>query len=132
MTGVDPNHLTGTPAAGDLEQATDATRRTWLAQERTYLAWWRTALTTFAVALGAGRVVPALTKAGRLPYALLGAGFGALGVFLVVYGRHRQRIVDRALERGEFIRADDRVLSALTVIALVLGLGVIVLVATET
>jgi putative membrane protein len=39
----------------------DATRRTRLANERTYLAWWRTGLTAFAVSLGAGKLVPALT-----------------------------------------------------------------------
>ena len=41
----------------------DASRRTLLAVERTYLAWWRTGLTSFAVGLGAGKVVPALAAA---------------------------------------------------------------------
>ena len=41
----------------------DATRRTRLAAERTYLAWWRSALGAFAVALAAGKLVPALTDA---------------------------------------------------------------------
>jgi putative membrane protein len=43
------------------DEARDATRRTRLANERTYLAWWRTGLTAFAVSLGAGKLVPALT-----------------------------------------------------------------------
>src|ERR1043166_8707504 len=46
---------------GGIDEARDATRRTRLASERTYLAWWRTGLTAFAVAFGAGRVVPELT-----------------------------------------------------------------------
>ena len=41
----------------------DSTRRTRLANERTYLAWWRTGLTTLAVAIGAGKIVPELTGA---------------------------------------------------------------------
>ena len=43
------------------DEARDATRRTRLANERTYLAWWRTGLTTFAVSVAAGRLVPELS-----------------------------------------------------------------------
>ena len=43
------------------DDARDATRRTRLANERTYLAWWRTGLTTLAVSVGTGKLVPAVT-----------------------------------------------------------------------
>src|SRR5438132_36598 len=47
-------------------------RRTWLASERTYLAWLRTGFAAFAVSLGVGKVVPALTGGAQWPYAVLG------------------------------------------------------------
>ncbi|HEV8450476.1 MAG TPA: DUF202 domain-containing protein, partial [Gaiellales bacterium] len=51
------------------DDAQDATRRTRLANERTYLAWWRTGLTSLAVSLAAGKVVPQLSNAQRTwPY----------------------------------------------------------------
>jgi putative membrane protein len=54
------------PPGGDrFDEAGDATRRTRLANERTYLAWWRTGLTAFAVSLGTGKLVPALTDEAR-------------------------------------------------------------------
>ena len=37
----------------------DASRRTYLAEERTLLAWWRSGLAAFAVAVGVGRLLPA-------------------------------------------------------------------------
>jgi putative membrane protein len=46
---------------GAFDEARDATRRTRLASERTYLAWWRTGLTTLAVSVGTGKIVPELS-----------------------------------------------------------------------
>ena len=43
----------------------DATRRTCLAQERTFLAWLRSGLAAFAVAVGVGRLTPALLGVPR-------------------------------------------------------------------
>jgi len=105
------------------EDAVDATRRTRLANERTYLAWWRTGLSAFAVSLGAGKVVPALTKETRWPYTLIGVGFGLLGVVLVGYGLMRQRTVDAAISRGEFAPSDERIVLVLAVSAIILGVA---------
>src|SRR2546423_3614206 len=88
----------------------DALRRTRLANERTYLAWWRTSLTSFAVALGAGKIVPDLTNSPRWPYALDGAGFAVLGILLLAYGLRRQRAVEQAVDRGEVAPATARFL----------------------
>jgi putative membrane protein len=107
---------------------TDVTRRTRLANERTYLAWWRTALSAFAVSLGAGKIAPALTKEARWPYTLIGVGFALLGVALVVYGFLRQRMVNAALSRGEYVQADERIVAALAVTGIVLGVALLVLV----
>jgi putative membrane protein len=101
----------------------DATRRTRLANERTFLAWLRTALTAVAVAIGAGKIVPGVTDVAHWPFEILGAGFAALAVLLVVYGALRFVRVEEALAAGEFapLRASGALL--LAAISGVLGLG---------
>jgi len=85
-----------------VDETRDATRRTRLATERTYLAWWRTGLTAFAVAFGAGRIVPELTGGAAWPYAAIGVAFGLVGVAFIAYGYVRQKQVDEALARGDY------------------------------
>ena len=122
---------TDPPGGGRFDEAGDATRRTRLANERTYLAWWRTGLTAFAVSLGAGKLVPALTDETRWPYVVVGVGFALLGVAFVAYGYRRQRLVERAVARGEYMRPDERFLAALTAIGILLGLALLVIVVVE-
>jgi putative membrane protein len=119
---------TGPPGGGQFDEAGDATRRTRLANERTYLAWWRTGLTAFAVSLGAGKLVPALTDETRWPYVVIGVGFALLGVAFVGYGFRRQRLVERAVARGEYVHPDERLLAVLTAVGILLGLGLLVIV----
>ena len=92
-------------SAMNIDLTTDATRRTYLANERTYLAWWRTGLTAFAVALGAGKLVPALTDVRHWPYEVLGAGFAVLGLIFIAYASWRHREIERAVSQGEFVPA---------------------------
>ena len=66
-----------------------------------------TGLTSFAVSLGAGKLVPALTDETRWPYVIVGIGFALLGVAFVAYGFVRQRQVERAVARGEYVRPDE-------------------------
>jgi putative membrane protein len=122
--------MTDEPRAHEAETK-DALRRTHLANERTYLAWWRTSLTAFAVALGAGKIVPDLTDSPRWPYALDGAGFAVLGIVLLAYGLHRQRAVEQAVARGEFAPATTRFLLFVTGFGLALGVLTFVLVAVS-
>ena len=110
-------------------ETVDATRRTRLANERTYLAWWRTGLTAFAVSLGAGKLVPALTEEARGPYVVVGIGFGLLGVAFVAYGVKRMRDVDAAIARGQFARPDERMMGFLAAVGIVLGLALVAIVA---
>jgi putative membrane protein len=119
------------PGGGRFDEGGDATRRTRLANERTYLAWWRTGLTAFAVSLGAGKLVPALTDETRWPYVVVGVGFALLGVAFVAYGFRRQQLVERAVTRGEYVRPDERLLAWLTGIGILLGLVLLVLVVVE-
>src|SRR5581483_10785272 len=97
------------------DEATDATRRTRLANERTYLAWWRTGLTSIAVSVGLGRIVPGVAHVTKWPYELVGTGFGVLGIAFILAGFFRVRGVERALARGEFPRLDERLELALIV-----------------
>jgi putative membrane protein len=119
------------PGGGRFDEAGDATRRTRLANERTYLAWWRTGLTAFAVSLGAGKLVPALTDETRWPYVVVGVGFAVLGVVFVAYGFRRQRLVERAVTRGEYVRPDERLLAWMTGIGVLLGLLLLAIVLIE-
>ena len=111
------------------DEAQDATRRTRLANERTYLAWWRTGLTSLAVSLAAGRVVPTLSNGTSWPYEVVGAGFAILGVACIVNAYQREREMERALREGRFATLDPRstiVLTGLGVTLGVLTLGLIV------
>src|SRR5947199_10354990 len=84
------------------DEARDATRRTRLANERTYLAWWRTGLTTLAVSVGAGRLVPELSGGPKWPFELIGVAFAIVGIVFVIYGYLRYWAVDETLSRGEY------------------------------
>jgi putative membrane protein len=107
----------------------DATRRTRLANERTFLAWWRSGLTAFAVAIGAGKLVPAVADdVDAWPDELLGAGFAFLGVAFVGYGWVRQRAVERALAAGSYAPPSGLAVALFTVGGVVLGLGVLLVV----
>lgn len=114
-----------------MDEERDATRRTMLANERTFLAWWRGGLTALAVSLGAGALVPKLTSANRWPFAVLGVGFGVLAIAFLVYGTHRHRAVEDALARGEFAPLDRRIVTALGLFGVLLGLLTILAVLIE-
>jgi putative membrane protein len=111
-----------------LEETKDAARRTRLANERTYLAWWRTGLTAIAVCVGLGRIVPGITDVTKWPYELVGAGYGVLGVAFMLLAHVRMRVVEAAVDRGEFARLDARWSLVLLVVGAVLGFGAVALV----
>jgi uncharacterized membrane protein YidH (DUF202 family) len=109
------------------EHTADGTRRTRLANERTYLACWRTGFAAFAVSIGAGKLVPALTHAPRWPYLVLGAGFALLGVSFTGYGVVRNRLVDRAITRGSFALPDEKIVADFAATGMLLGTLLLVL-----
>jgi putative membrane protein len=104
----------------------DASRRTYFSEERTLLAWWRSGLAALAVALGVGRVVPAVSHVSKGPFVVLGLGYAVLGLSFVVYGTIRHDMVDRALAKGRFAPLDRRALFALCGLLLVLTIGTMV------
>jgi putative membrane protein len=113
------------------DPAQDATRRTRLANERTYLAWWRTGLTSLAVSLAAGKVVPQLSGTNRTwPYQVIGAGFALIGIGCIAYGLRRERQVEAALLRGEFVPPDRFWTMAMTLAGVLLGVLTLVMMTT--
>jgi putative membrane protein len=111
-----------------VDETKDAARRTRLANERTSLAWWRTGLTSIAVCIGLGRIVPGVTNVTKWPYEVVGAAFGLLGVAFMVLAHVRMRVVEAAVDRGEFARLDARWSLLLLVAGGVLGLAAVALV----
>jgi putative membrane protein len=116
---------------GDDDTA-DALRRTRLANERTYLAWWRTGLTTFAVSLGAGKLVPELSGGPAWPFELIGTAFGGVGIGMIAYAYVRQRRVEEALARGVYASFDPRASLVFAAVGVLLGLGTILVVLVES
>jgi putative membrane protein len=110
-------------------EAWDAIRRTRLAAERTELAWWRTALTSIAVAIAVGRVVPELSDTStEWPYIVVGIGWALYSVALFGYGSIRSRRVEAALDSGEMIqssRVETRWLMSAGVILCLATVGLI-------
>ena len=108
---------------------TDVTRRTWLAAERTWLAWWRTGIAASAVAIAIGRLSPESDRRGAVALPLLGLGYAALAVAILVIGALRQRSSARALERGDYAPLSSPVVMWMTAGAIVLSVATMVLVA---
>jgi putative membrane protein len=110
------------------DEARDATRRTRLANERTYLAWWRTGLTTFAVSLAAGKLVPELSSGTSWPFEAIGVAFAVVGVLFIGYAYVRQKQVEDALARGEYAALDTRIGLVFAVLGILLGIATIAVV----
>jgi putative membrane protein len=126
------NFESAPPGGGQFDEAGDATRRTFLANERTQLAWWRTGLTALAVAIGVGRVVPELSDTSTTwPYASVGVGFALYGIAMIAYGAVRAKAVEDSVRAGGFAGPQRLWLAALTGTGLLLGLLTAVLVLAE-
>jgi putative membrane protein len=111
--------------------ADSAPRRTWLAAERTFLAWLRTGLGALGLALAVGRLLPALVDADHVAFGLLGAGFAALGVFLLVLAAYRAQRTRAALAAGRPLPLDLWAIWALTAFSIVLAAATIILILVE-
>jgi putative membrane protein len=114
-----------------VDETRDATRRTRLANERTYLAWWRTGLTTLAVSIAAGKLVPELSSGANWPYVAIGVAFAAVGLLFIGYAYVRQKRVEDALARGEYAPFDPRAAFAFAALGVILGIATIAVVVTQ-
>ena len=112
--------------------APDVAQRTSMAAERTWLAWWRTALAATVGSLAVGRLAPEVLDVATWPYVVLGAGYGVLAVGLLLSGAHRQRELQRALERGSEAPLSFRLVGVFTVGGVLLALTTVVLVVAQT
>jgi putative membrane protein len=119
------------PPTEDSPLADSAPRRTWLAAERTYLAWLRTGLGALGLALAVGRLLPALVDADHVAFGLLGAGFAALGVFLLVLAAYRAQRTRAALAAGRPLPLDVWAIWAVTALSIVLAAATIILILVE-
>ena len=102
-----------------------------MAAERTWLAWWRTALTATAGALAVGRFAPELLHAASWPYVLLGCGYAALALGLLVFGARRQRELERSILDGVHAPLPFRLVAAITIGAVLLVTITVVLLAAQ-
>ncbi len=110
----------------------DQARRTSMAAERTWLAWWRTALGATAGALAIGRFAPQLLDVAAWPYILLGCGYAALAVALLLVGAQRQRELEHALRTGGHAPLRFRTVAMFTVGGVALAVLTVVLVLAQS
>lgn len=112
--------------------AADVVQRTSMAAERTWLAWWRTALAATAGSLAVGRLAPEVLDVAPWPYVVLGTGYAALAVGLLVTGALRQRDLKQALDSGSHAPLSFRLVTLFTVGGVLLALTTVVLVVAQT
>jgi putative membrane protein len=113
--------------AEDAREFADPSRRTYLAAERTLLAWWRTAFAALGVALAVGRLLPDVTHLPKLPFLVLGVGWGLLAAGLIVFGTLRDRQGHSAIRAGAFADLDRRATAWLAayMLALIIATSII-------
>jgi putative membrane protein len=103
-----------------------------MAAERTWLAWWRTSLGATAGALAVGRFAPELLEVAAWPYIVLGCGFAALAVGLLLVGAQRQRELEQALRTGDHAPLRFRTVGVFTVGGVALAVMTVVLVLAQS
>ena len=109
----------------------DQARRTSMAAERTWLAWWRAALAATVGALGVGRLAPELLGVAAWPYVLLGCGYAAVAIGLLITGAQRQRELEHALRTGGHVPLRFRTVGLFTAGGIALALLTVVLVVAQ-
>jgi putative membrane protein len=103
-----------------------------LAAERTWLAWWRSGIAAATASVAVGGVVPDLVGGARAPYVCLGVAYGILAFALFVGSGLRQKQVDDALERGEYLRVSTAWVAWLSVAGALLALATVIIIIVES
>ena len=99
--------------------------------ERTWLAWWRTGLVSAAAAVAIGRVAPEVLDGHDVPYVVIGTGYAALAVAMLVLGGIRQRRLARELQESRFAELSGTWVTVLTGAGAVLAVITMAVVAIE-
>lgn len=110
----------------------DQMRRTSMAAERTWLAWWRSALAATVGALAVGRFAPDLLDVAAWPYVVIGCGYAALAIGLLLTGAKRQRELEASLYGDEHRPLSFRLVAIFTAGGVVVALASVVLVVAQT
>ena len=109
------------------DERTDlAGERTHLAAERTQLAWWRTGLTSIAVGIGVGRILPVLDPGVKeWPYVALGVAFVLYGVILMLFGNS---LMSKTGKRSDPSGTGPVIGRAVSSLGIVLGLATVLVI----
>ena len=126
-----PDPVTEPESSAPTTSEVDVWQRTSMAAERTWLAWWRTALTATAGALAVGRFAPELLHVAPWPYALLGCGYAALALGLLLLGARRHRDLERSILDGVHAPLPFRLVAAFTIGGVLLVIFTVVLVGAQ-
>jgi putative membrane protein len=118
--------MSGAPTVTESSEFGDPSRRTYLATERTLLAWWRSAYAAIGVALAVGRLLPDVAHLPKVPFLILGAGWGLLACALIVFGSVRQRRGHRAIQSGSFLHLHQNVASVIAGYTLLLIIATVI------
>ena len=89
-------------------------------------------MTALAVGLGAGKLVPELSRGSAWPFELVGTAFGLVGIALMAYAYVRQKRVEEAVARGGYAPFDPRASLVFAAVGIVLGLGTILVILLES
>jgi putative membrane protein len=103
-----------------------------MAAERTWLAWWRAAIGATVGALGVGRLAPEVLDVAPWPYIVLGCGYAALAIGLLVVGAQRQRQLEHALRTGGHNPLRFNTVTVFTTGGVALAVMTVVLVIAQT
>ena len=88
-------------------------------------------MTSFAVGLAAGKLVPELSSGAAWPYELVGVVFTVVGIAFIAYAYVRQRQVEEAVARGGYAPFDPRAGVIFAAIGVILGAGMIIVILAE-
>jgi len=88
-------------------------------------------LRPLGLAVAVGRLVPALIDASHVEFGILGIGYGALGVVLLLIGAYRAHRVRAALVADRPLPMDAWTVWLLTVAGLVLAAATLVMLVAE-
>ena len=110
----------------------DQMRRSSMAAERTWLAWWRSGLAATVGALAVGRFAPDLLDVTAWPYVVIGCGYAALAIGLLVMGAKRQRDLEASLYGDEHRPISFRLVAVFTAGGVLVALASVVLVVAQT